>query len=213
MLRKIKLYGHLREYTGLKEVEAVVSNVREAVSFLICNWPKLEAKIVQNNYHVLLDEDDVGEEELLHPIGHASISFIPVVEGSGKYGRILAGVALIGASFFFPGAGLFGTVGFGGAGFGAAAGTYTGLAVKGGILTTIGTGLSIVGASMVLGGVAELLAPPNPTPEAEQTPESSAFSSPLNVSMPGVAVPLVYGTAICGSIVINTSLEIGEVEA
>ena len=74
-------------------------------------------------------------------------------------------------------------------------------------------GLSAVGASMVLGGVAELLAPPNPTPEAEQTPESSAFSSPLNVSMPGVAVPLVYGTAICGSIVINTSLEIGEVEA
>ena len=81
------------------------------------------------------------------------------------------------------------------------------------VMTTIGTALSYVGASMVLGGVAELLAPPNPTPEAEQTPESSAFSSPLNVSLPGVAVPLVYGTAICGSIVINTSLEIGEVEA
>ena len=190
MLRKIKLYGHLREYTGLKEVEAVVSNVREAVSFLICNWPKLEAEIVQNNYHVLLDEDDVGEEELLHPIGHASISFIPVVEGSGKYGRIIAGAFLIGASFFFPGAGLFGTQAIG-----AAAGK--GLAATGAI-----------GASMVLGGVAELLAPQNPTPEAEQTPESSAFSSPLNVSMPGVAVPLVYGTAICGSIVINTSLEI-----
>ena len=211
MLRKIKLYGHLREYTGLKEVEAVVSNVREAVSFLICNWPKLEAKIVQNNYHVLLDEDDVGEEELLHPIGHASISFIPVVEGSGKYGRILAGVALIGASFFFPGAGLFGTVSFGGK---IAAGTtMAGFTAGSAVMTTIGTALSYVGASMVLGGVAELLAPPNPTPEAEQTPESSAFSSPLNVSLPGVAVPLVYGTAICGSIVINTSLEIGEVEA
>ncbi len=205
MLRKIKLYGHLREHTGLKEVEAVVSNVREAVSFLICNWPKLEAEIVQNNYHVLVDKDDVGEEELLHPIGHASISFIPVVEGSGKFGRILAGVALIGASFFFPGAGLFGTTSF----LGAGAAT-TGFA---GVMTGVGTALSAVGASMVLGGVAELLAPPNPTPEAEQTPESSAFSSPLNVSMPGVAVPLVYGTAICGSIVINTSLEIGEVEA
>ena len=205
MLRKIKLYGHLREYTGLKEVEAVVSNVREAVSFLICNWPKLEAEIVQNNYHVLLDEDDVGEEELLHPIGHASISFIPVVEGSGKYGRIIAGAFLIGASFFFPGAGLFGTQAIGAAaGKGLAATGYT----AAGIGTAIGTGLSFVGASMVLGGVAELLAPQNPTPEAEQTPESSAFSSPLNVSMPGVAVPLVYGTAICGSIVINTSLEI-----
>ena len=42
MLRKIKLYGHLREHTGLKEVEAYVDNVREAVNFLTCNWPKLE---------------------------------------------------------------------------------------------------------------------------------------------------------------------------
>ena len=201
MLRKIKLYGHLREYTGLKEVEAVVSNVREAVSFLICNWPKLEAEIVQNNYHVLLDEDDVGEEELLYPIGHASISFIPVVEGSGKYGRIIAGAFLIGASFFFPGAGLFGTT------------SFLGSSVTGTFAAGVGTALSAVGASMVLGGVAEILAGPNPTPEAEQTPESSAFSSPLNVSLPGVAVPVVYGTAICGSIVINTSLEIGEVEA
>ena len=207
MLRKIKLYGHLREYTGLKEVEAVVSNVREAVNFLICNWPKLEAEIVQNNYHVLLDEDDVGEEELLHPIGHASISFIPVVEGSGKYGRIIAGAFLIGASFFFPGAGMFGTYALG-SGAAAATGFTTA-----GVMTTIGTAISAIGASMVLGGVAEILAGPNPTPEAEQTPESSAFSSPLNVSLPGVAVPLVYGTAICGSIVINTSLEIGEVEA
>ena len=35
MLRKIKLYGHLREHTGLKEVEAHVDNVREAVSCLL----------------------------------------------------------------------------------------------------------------------------------------------------------------------------------
>ena len=80
MLRKIKLYGHLREHTGLKEVEAVVNNVREAVSFLICNWPKLEAEIVQNNYHVLLDEDDISEEELAYPVGNASISFIPSIK-------------------------------------------------------------------------------------------------------------------------------------
>ena len=95
MLRKIKLYGHLREHTGLTEVEAYVDNVREAVNFLTCNWPKLKSQIVQNNYHVLLDEDDVGEEELLYPVGNATISFIPVVEGSGKFGRILSGVATV----------------------------------------------------------------------------------------------------------------------
>jgi len=195
MLRKIKLYGHLREYTGLKEVEAHVNNIREAVSFLTCNWPTLESQIVQNNYHVLLDKDDVGEDELLYPIGDASISFIPVVEGSGKFGRIIAGAALIGLAFT--------PIGIGGSAFAG---------FLGGGKFAAGSGILFnLGASLVIQGVANLLTPTPPIPEAEQTPESSAFSSPLNVSMPGLAIPLVYGTAICGSIVVSTSVEIGDV--
>ena len=194
MLRKIKLYGHLREYTGLKEVEAHVDNVREAVSFLTCNWPTLESQIVQNNYHVLLDKDDVGEDELLYPIGNASISFIPVVEGSGKFGRIVAGAALIGLAFT--------PIGIGGK-------TFAGF--QGGKFAAGSNILFNLGASLVLQGVANLLTTTSPIPEAEQTPESSAFSSPLNVSMPGIPIPLVYGTAICGSIVVSTSVEIGDV--
>tara|TARA_Y100000592_G_scaffold385_1_gene604 strand:- start:1245 stop:1829 length:585 start_codon:yes stop_codon:yes gene_type:complete len=194
MLRKIKLYGHLREYTGLKEVEAHVDNVREAVSFLTCNWPTLESQIVQNNYHVLLDKDDVGEDELLYPIGDASISFIPVVEGSGKFGRIIAGAALIGLTFATGGAFISQ------APFKAL--TFT---------SNLAKGAFYLGGALLLQGVSDLLTPTPPIPEAEQTPESSAFSSPLNVSMPGIAIPLVYGTAICGSIVVNTSVEIGDV--
>ena len=197
MLRKIKLYGHLREHTGLKEIQAYVDNVREAVSFLICNWPKLESEIVQNSYHVLLDEDDIGEEELLYPIGDASISFIPVVEGSGRFGKILLGAALIGASFL-P----FGTS----AGLGVA---FSKGFAKVGLLQK---GLFGLGAALTLSGISDLLFPLPEIPEAEQTPESSAFTSPLNVSMPGIAIPLVYGTAITGSIVVNTSVEIGEAE-
>ena len=197
MLRKIKLYGHLREHTGLKEVEAYVDSVRDAVNFLTCNWPKLESQIVQNNYHVLLDEDDVGEEELLYPIGNASISFIPVVEGSGKFGKILAGAALIGGAFLFSPLS-FANFGATSVGFGSAAG--------------IAKGFVYLGGALVLQGVSDLLTPTPQIPEAEQTPESSAFTSPLNVSMPGIAIPLVYGTAITGSIVVNTSVEIGEAE-
>ena len=200
MLRKIKLYGHLREHTGLKEVEAYVDNVREAVNFLTCNWPKLESEIVQNNYHVLLDEDDISEEELAYPIGNASISFIPVVEGSGKFGRILGGAALLGLSFGVGG--VFSNALTFGKGFGAsfATASFGGKAAFG------------VGASLVLGGISEMLTPTPRIPEGQQTPESSAFSSPLNVSIAGIPVPLVYGTAICGSIVVNTSVEIGEAE-
>ena len=199
MLRKIKLYGHLREHTGLKEVEAYVDNVRDAVNFLTCNWPKLESKIVQNNYHVLLDEDDVGEEELLHPIGDASISFIPVVEGSGKFGKIIAGFALIGGAFLFTplSMGSFFSPIVAPGSF-AAAMPLTKAAVA-------------LGGALVLSCISDLLTPTPQIPEAEQTPESSAFTSPLNVSMPGIAIPLVYGTAICGSIVVSTSIEVGNV--
>ena len=208
MLRKIKLYGHLREHTGLKEVEAYVDNVRDAVSFLTCNWPKLESDILQNNYYVLLDKDSVGEEELLYPIGNASISFIPVVEGSGKFGRILAGVALIGLSFTPLGSGLFA----GGSGLGFTGGG--GLIGKTGLYAAGAYGSAaagVIGAGLVLSGLSSLLTPTPTIPESQQTPESSAFSSPLNVSMPGIAVPLVYGTTICGSIVVSTSIEIGKV--
>ena len=196
MLRKIKLYGHLREYTGLKEVKAHVDSVRDAVNFLTCNWPKLESQIAQNNYNVLLDKDDVGEDELLYPIGDASISFIPVVEGSGKFGRIIAGAALIGGAFLFSPLS-FANFGATSVGFGSAAG--------------IAKGFVYLGGALVLQGVSDLLTPTPQIPGAEQTPESSAFTSPLNVSMPGVAIPLVYGTAICGSIVVSTSVEIGDV--
>ena len=198
MLRKIKLYGHLREHTGLTEVEAYVDNVREAVNFLTCNWPKLKSQIVQNNYHVLLDEDDVGEEELLYPVGNATISFIPVVEGSGKFGRILAGVALIGLAIAAPGAGFaFGKEGIGFMAVGANPSAF---------MAAVGN----IGIYLVLSGVASLLTPTPSVPEQEQTPKSSAFTSPLNVSMPGIPIPLVYGTTICGSIVISTSVEIGK---
>ena len=202
MLRKIKLYGHLREHTGLKEVEAHVSNVKEAVNFLLCNWPKLQSEILQNNYHVLLNKEDIGEEELLYPIGSASISFIPVVEGSGKFGRILAGVALIGLAVAAPG------VGFSGVSFSASPIVPLANPTLGASLLAAGGNLGIY---LVLSGVASLLTPTPSTPEQEQTPESFAFTSPLNVSMPGIAVPLVYGTAICGSIVVSTSIEIGKV--
>jgi len=197
MLRKIKLYGHLREHTGLKEVEAHVDNVREAVSFLTCNWPTLEPQIVQSNYHVLVDKDDVGEQELLYPIGNASISFIPVVEGSGKFGRIIAGAALIGGAFLFSPLS-FANFGATSVGFGSAAG--------------IAKGFVYLGGALVLQGVSDLLTPTPQIPEGDQDPKSSAFTSPLNVSMPGIPVPLVYGTAICGSIVVSADLEINKVE-
>ena len=43
MLRKVKLYGQLAEFIGHKEFEVKVSNVSQAVSFLIHNFPNVES--------------------------------------------------------------------------------------------------------------------------------------------------------------------------
>ena len=204
MLRKIKLYGHLREHTGLKEVQAYVDNVREAVSFLICNWPKLEAQIVQNNYHVLLDEDDVKEEELLYPIGNASISFIPVVEGSGKFGKIIAGFALIGGAFLFTplSMGSFFSPIVAPGSF-AAAGAMTKAAVG-------------IGGALILSGVSDMLFPLPKLPDFadEEDPRISfSFSGVQNTSRAGTSHPIAYGEIVTGSVVISAGIDTNQVTA
>ena len=55
----------------------------------------------------------LDEEEIHYPIGQEDIHIVPVISGAGGgLGKTLLGAALIGASFFFPGAGLFGTTSF-----------------------------------------------------------------------------------------------------
>ena len=67
MSRTINLYGHLKQETGYKSIEANVFSIREAVDFLVCNWPSLQAQILNNKYHVLVDDidvEDMDDEEL-----------------------------------------------------------------------------------------------------------------------------------------------------
>ena len=110
----------------------------------------------------------------------------------GNRGSILTGIALIGASFLFPGAGLFGTTSI----FGANA-------VAGGVLTGIGT-LGAVGASLVLTGIAGIISPVPKTPEMDSDPrENFNFSGVQNTSRSGVVVPVIYGEVITGSITIS----------
>ena len=215
MLRKIKLHGELAEFLGQDEFEAVVKTTAEAVKFLITNFPKLEAYMSNRYYQVLVGDNELDKDQIHDPVGKSEIHFVPVISGAGgsSFNRILLGGALIGASFLFPGAGMFGTIGAGGAGFGAAAGTYSGLAA-GGIMTGIGTALSAIGAGMVLNGVSEILFP-LPTPEEQEDDPriSFNFSGVQNTSRAGTAHPIVYGEMVCGSVVISASVDTNQVVA
>ena len=208
MLRKIKLHGELAEFLGQDQFEAVVKNTAEAVKFLITNFPKLEAYMSNRYYQVLVGDNELDKDQIHDPVGNSEIHFVPVISGAGgsSTNRILLGAALIGASFLFPGAGLFGFQALGATGTAGLAGA--------GIATKIGTAISAIGAGMVLNGVSEILFP-LPTPEEQEDDPriSFNFSGVQNTSRAGTAHPILYGEMVCGSVVISASVDTDQVVA
>ena len=202
MLRKLKLYGELAKFVGHKEFEVKVHNLPQAISFLVNNFPEVEAYMNPKLYQVKIGNYEINKDEINYPIGQQDIHIVPVISGAGGgFGRFLTGAFLIGASFFFPGAGLFGTTSF----LGAAAGT--------GIGTAIGTGLSAIGAGMVLQGVGEMLFPTQ-QPTFEDNPQISFnFSGTQNTARAGTPIPIVYGEIFTGSVVISGDIDTEAVQA
>ena len=212
MLRKIKLHGELAEFLGQDEFEAVVKTTAEAVKFLITNFPKLEPYMSNRYYQVLVGDNELDKDHIHDPVGKSEIHFVPVISGAGgsSTNRILIGAALIGASFLFPGAGLFGTTSL----LGSSAGVV-GISTQGALLATkIGTAISAVGAGMVLSGVSEILFP-LPTPEEQEDDPriSFNFSGVQNTSRAGTSHPICYGEIVCGSVGISASVDTNQVVA
>lgn len=206
MLRKVKLYGQLAEFVGRKVIEADLSSAAEAVRMLIANFPELDGHMADRHYKVLVGDGALTLDDLHNPVGQEEIKIVPVVVGAGgNFGQIFAGIALIGASFIFPGAGLFGKIGL------------LGEAVAGGVLTGIGTAASAIGAGLVLNGVAGIISPTPPIPQGpdtEQDPRKSfSFSGIQNTSRGGTPVPIVYGKTLTGSVVISAGIDTEQVQA
>ena len=204
MMRKLKLYGELAKFIGHKEFEIKVNNLPQAISFLINNFPEVEKYMTPKYYQVKIGNYTINEDEITDPIGEQDIHIVPMIAGAGGGGfrNILLGGLLIGASFFFPGAGLFGTTGLLGAG---AAGT--------GIGTLIGTGISAIGAGLLIQGVSDMLFPTE-DPTNEDNPQISFnFSGTQNTARAGTPVPIVYGEIFTGSVVISGDIDTVAVQA
>tara|TARA_R110000868_G_scaffold31638_5_gene115920 strand:+ start:4861 stop:5454 length:594 start_codon:yes stop_codon:yes gene_type:complete len=197
MLRKIKLYGKLAKFIGHRVLEADVASAAEAVRFLLANWPELEAHMNDQHYRVSVGTYDLELEELHHPAGAAPISFVPVVSGAGATGRIILGALLIVGAFFTGGA----TIGL------------LGLAAP----VALSSVLLFAGASLVLGGVAQLLTPTPKVAQGADTQDdprkSYSFSGIQNTSRQGVPVPIVYGETVVGSVVISAGIDTVQVAA
>jgi len=192
MLRKIKLYGELADCIGFKTLEAEVNNIAQTISFLIHNFPQAESHIAANEYTVFIDDWNVDEKELTHPAGQGTVKIIPVIAGAGgdNATRIILGAALIGAAIVAPAISI---AGFSLAGF---AGN--------------------IGLALTIEGIAGLLTPEETIEESEQDPRRSfSFSGIQNTSRgaAGVAVPVIYGEVLTGSVVISAGIDTVQVEA
>ena len=206
MLRKLKLYGELASFVGHKEFEIRVNSLPQAISFLRNNFPEVESYMNPKYYQVKIGNYEISKDELDFPIGQQDIHIVPVISGAGSgFRNVLIGGLLIGASFFFPGAGLFGTTSF--AGVSAAGATGAGV-VAGSVLgTAIGTGLSAIGAGLILQGVGDMLYPTQDV-EFEDNPQISFnFSGTQNTARAGTPVPIVYGEIFTGSVVISGDVD------
>lgn len=140
-------------------------------------------------YQVRIAGEDVTEETLsarLHDplLPGAVIHIVPRMEGAKRGGlfQVIAGVALIGASFI-PG--------------------VNAIAWSVGASTmTLGSVAFSIGASMLLGGVAQLLAPQPKAPSmhsADNGKQNTYFSSLENMVAQGNPVPVPYGEIMTGS--------------
>ena len=203
MLRKIKLHGELAEFLGQDEFEAVVKTTAEAVKFLITNFPKLEAYMSNRYYQVLVGDNELDKDQIHDPVGKSEIHFVPVISGAGgsSFNRILLGGALIGASFLFPGAGMFGTT------------SVFGSSVTGTFAAGLGTFTSAIGASLVLQGVSDMLFPVDNSIDEEDPRISFSFSGVQNTSRAGTSHPIVYGEIVTGSVVISAGIDTHQVSA
>tara|TARA_A100000172_G_scaffold13497_1_gene7079 strand:- start:6350 stop:6961 length:612 start_codon:yes stop_codon:yes gene_type:complete len=202
MLRKIKLYGELAKFLGQKTFEAEVHNAAQAIRFLVVNFPQLERHMADRYYKVSVGTWELTQEELVYPNGQEDIKIIPVVGGAGgSFGKILLGAALIGL-----GMGAFGAFAGKAVAFGKGAGGFAaaGMGAKASFA---------IGGALVLGGISQMLTPVPTISEMEQDPKLSFnFSGIQNTSRAGVAVPVIYGEVLTGSVVVSAGIENAQVE-
>jgi len=118
------------------------------------------------------EDNDLTKEEISHPSGRGDIFVLPAMEGANSgWGKILTGIALIAIAWWNP------------------------FAWNALVIGIVGS----MGASLVLGGVTQLL---TPIPNNVQTEQKQSFDFQGNATAvyQGGCVPIVYGRMLVPAI-------------
>lgn len=192
----VKFYGNLKKFGTDFKLE--VKDTAEAIRALCTQLNGLREALRDGMYKVRIGKQYLDNSALEKGLFYClkkgqTIHFTPVIQGAKNGGvfNIVVGAILVAASWYAGGAA--GWAYLGAAGYGAA---------------TMGT---MLGVSMMLSGVAQLL---TKTPgmsaglgdETEKT-SSTSFSNLNNLVAQGKPVPLAYGLIRTGSMVISQGVE------
>lgn len=187
-LTTIKLYGQLRQFG--KVYHLAVRSPAEAIKALCVQIPGLErfisnAKSRGLEFAVFRGKKNIGTKELAYQ-GTGDIIISPVIVGS-KRGGILQTV--VGVVLLAVGAVL----------------TYA----SGGTATPFTSGMMMMGASLALGGVIQMLSPQAGGLKISAAPENTpsyAFGAARNTTASGNPVPLCCGNRRWGGAIISAAI-------
>jgi len=211
-MKVVKVYGQLREFLGQGRFEFVADTPQQALKALFANFPGLQKWMLDQEkdgmaYRVTVGQDVIHNDDvtgLFLPWSEREVFRIaPVLAGAGRgTGQILAGVGLVAAAIVLgPAAG-----GFIGLGAGLAGG---GAGIIGGVAATA---IGAIGASLILGGVAQMISPAPAISSLSRGKEAAklesfSFSGVVNTSKQGLPVPIAYGRLFVGSAVLSSGLD------
>lgn len=181
-IRTIRLYGKLGAKFG-RVHRYVFQSASGALRALCAMVPGFEAELMSSRergvrYAVFAGKRNLGEKQLTHPCGSDDIRIAPVLVGS-KSGGIFQAIA--GAVLVVVGAVMM----------------YFGM--------PYGAQVAMLGAGMMLGGIAQMMAPHQTTQDSSGL-QSYNFNGAENVTQQGGPVPLLYGRMRVGSVVISEGM-------
>ena len=238
-MQLVMLAGELGEKYGTQHEYYNLRTPADAIKLLCLNYPRLQKDLVtahQNGvgYKLIQSGAAMGYDELHLPFGSRPMMLVPVISGSGgaSTGQILLGVGLVAAAVVFAPAG----AGFLGAGLGVgssvtattAGGFLVGLGTSSVLSAGISTAIGAIGASLVLGGVAQMISPqpempklgnrrmdatnfrgpgPQGVTRGASGQQSYAYTGPANTVGNGSTIPVVYGRAMVGGHMLAVTVE------
>ncbi|AGQ28809.1 hypothetical protein M495_18880 [Serratia liquefaciens ATCC 27592] len=187
--RTVRLYGVLGVTFG-RVHRLVIDTPREAIKALSITIPGFErflqtAKGRGLTFAVFNGKKNIGFDEIKFT-GRGDIRIAPVIIGSKKAGvfQTILGAVLVAAGAVMT-------------------------IMSGGTATPFAAGLMMSGASMMIGGVIQMLSPMQGGLASRQDPDnkpSYAFGGPVNTIAQGNPVPIGYGKRRVGGAIISAGI-------